>query len=37
MDPSMPDDSVHTSCCIKMEAGINSNIADVSDHELTLY
>jgi hypothetical protein len=33
-DVSMPDDSVHKPCCIKTEAGSNSNIADVSDHEL---
>jgi hypothetical protein len=34
-DPPMSDDGVHTSCCIKTEAGSNSNIANVSDHELT--
>jgi imidazoleglycerol phosphate dehydratase HisB len=30
-DPSMADDTVHTSCCIKTESGGNSN---VSAHEL---
>jgi uncharacterized Zn-finger protein len=33
-DPSVPDDSVHTSCCAKTEAGSNPNTDDVSDHEL---
>jgi hypothetical protein len=28
-DPPVSDDGVHTSFCIKTEAGSNSNIADV--------
>jgi hypothetical protein len=33
-DPSMPDRSFHTPCCIQMENCSDSNIAAVSVHDL---